>query len=47
MTALLGARLGVVPIGVASLCVSGLGATAVCRVSTRTDYAVAWAEEAA
>jgi phosphopantetheinyl transferase len=47
VTALLGARLAVAPMGVAALRVSGLGATAVCRVSSRKDYALAWAEEAA
>jgi phosphopantetheinyl transferase len=47
VTALLGARLAVAPTGVDSLRVSGLGATAVCRVSSRQGYALAWAEEAA
>jgi phosphopantetheinyl transferase len=47
VTALLGARLAVAPMGVASLRVSGLGATAVCQVCSRPDYALAWAEEAA
>jgi hypothetical protein len=46
VTALLGARLELSRAGADRLRVSGLGADAVCRIATRADYALAWAEEA-
>jgi hypothetical protein len=47
VTALLGAPLALATEGPGRLRVTGLGAAAVCRVASRADYALAWAEEPA